>query len=344
MDEEQQLAAALAALIAGDRPEAGGVSIAGLSRVVGGNSSEIWRFDARWRDGDRENGGAFILRRGSRNEFGSAGRVAEFRLLRALSGEALPTPRAFWLDPDGSVLDRPAMVLERLPGLADRNLFRANNRFGLGGAARRRVAVQVAESLAAIHRIDLATFDLPDQMRASGHPAEQQLAYYDREISHQEVEPMPELRLASLWLHEHLPSRPRCLTLVHGDYRPANFLIQDGGISALLDWEFAHEGDPAEDIGWYLTAYYAHEHFIPDLWNAEDFLACYAAASGHPVDRAAVHFWSVFAMYKLASMTIAALSAATAGDVSRLAPSARFIIDPLLRGILDRPAWAGDAG
>ncbi len=40
--------------------------------------------------------------------------------------------------------------------------------------------------------------------------------------------------------------------LVHGDYGPQNLLFEVAAweVSAVLDWEFAHEGDPLEDLAW----------------------------------------------------------------------------------------------
>ena len=60
------------------------------------------------------------------------------------------------------------------------------------------------------------------------------------------------------------------------------------------------------------------------------------------VQRKAVHFWSVFALYKLASMTLAALKAFAEGDLSRMGPSARFILDPLLDNTLSGESWLED--
>lgn len=39
--------------------------------------------------------------------------------------------------------------------------------------------------------------------------------------------------------------------IVHGDFGPQNLLF-DGAltVTALLDWEFAHRGDPVEDVAW----------------------------------------------------------------------------------------------
>jgi aminoglycoside phosphotransferase (APT) family kinase protein len=37
--------------------------------------------------------------------------------------------------------------------------------------------------------------------------------------------------------------------LVHGDFNPTNILIHEGRVSGILDWEFAHAGNPYMDIG-----------------------------------------------------------------------------------------------
>ncbi len=38
--------------------------------------------------------------------------------------------------------------------------------------------------------------------------------------------------------------------LVHGDFGPQNVLIEHDRITALVDWEFAHIGQPVEDLAW----------------------------------------------------------------------------------------------
>ena len=47
-------------------------------------------------------------------------------------------------------------------------------------------------------------------------------------------------------LHRSVPG------LAHGDYGPQNLLLEVAAweVSAVLDWEFAHEGDPVEDLAW----------------------------------------------------------------------------------------------
>ena len=40
-------------------------------------------------------------------------------------------------------------------------------------------------------------------------------------------------------------SRPLPLSLVHGDFNPANFLYETGKVTALMDWENSRVGQPA---------------------------------------------------------------------------------------------------
>ena len=48
---------------------------------------------------------------------------------------------------------------------------------------------------------------------------------------------------------ELLQSFDSCQNLVHGDFRPDNILVSEGGITGVLDWEFAHSGSSYMDIG-----------------------------------------------------------------------------------------------
>ena len=309
------------------------VQVGHLTPIIGGISSEIWSFDGRWLDGDVQNERSLILRRASPTELVSGNRADEYNLLKSLEKTAVSSPRVYWLDEDGEWLERPAMIMEKAPGTADRDLLSERNKRRLGLDERIGLGRQMAEALAEIHRVDVATISF-GQSGTPLHPVLEQLGFYDDEVRKAETEPMPELLLASLWLHEHLPSPPARASLVHGDFRPANVLVVGSQLTAVLDWEFAHVGDPVEDLGWYLSSYYKSEHLIEEGWSAEDFLHAYERRLGARADRAAIRFWAVFCLYKLASMTMAAIAAAAAGDNSRLGASANFILRSLLENTL----------
>ena len=56
--------------------------------------------------------------------------------------------------------------------------------------------------------------------------------------------------LGFAWLLANPPRGGRPRRLVHGDVGLHNVLVRDGKLAAILDWELAHLGDPAEDIAY----------------------------------------------------------------------------------------------
>ena len=295
-------------------------------------STENWLFDASWTMDGRSVHERLVLRCASPTEIVDATREHEFLLLQALSTHALPTPRAFWMDPEGRWIGRPAMVLERLPGRADRALLSDRNALGLDLSTRVALGRQMADALAAIHAVD------PDAIahlraRDTTWPAQRELALQHAAMERDGLAHEPELVLAECWLRDHLAPPPPREVIVHGDFRPANMLVERGMLTGVLDWELAHRGDPAEDLGWYLASVYRHEHLIAEAWSTEDFLARYAERSGIIVLPGAVQFWRVFAEYKLAIIAFNSMRALAAGDHVRLGPPPHRLIETLLRDI-----------
>jgi aminoglycoside phosphotransferase (APT) family kinase protein len=59
----------------------------------------------------------------------------------------------------------------------------------------------------------------------------------------------PMAHRAAAWLRARAPQAER-LSSVHGGHRLGNFLERHGAITAILDWELVHLGEPVEDLGW----------------------------------------------------------------------------------------------
>src|SRR4029450_13089391 len=65
-------------------------------------------------------------------------------------------------------------------------------------------------------------------------------------------EPHPAIELGLTWVAERL--RPDMeLVVTHGDWRIGNLVVDEDGLVAVLDWEFAHLADPVEDVAWPLV-------------------------------------------------------------------------------------------
>jgi len=116
------------------------------------------------------------------------------------------------------------------------------------------VARDFAAALAELHAIDPATLDLPNTARpesAADHACFDLARWV--EIQRTRVERPSEITLlAGDWLGAHPPSQLDRGALCHGDAGVGNFLHEGGKVTALLDWEFAHLGDPIDDVAWVL--------------------------------------------------------------------------------------------
>ena len=77
--------------------------------------------------------------------------------------------------------------------------------------------------------------------------------------------------------------------IVHGDFGPQNVLIDNGQVSALLDWEFAHLGQPVEDLAWaeWIVRMHHPDHrdALPELFEAAQLDAAWADRQAAMVDR-----------------------------------------------------------
>lgn len=157
-------------------------------------------------------------------------------------------------------------------------------------AAKQSVAAELMDNLARLHRMDASGVQLDGGVQGSriADHVQAELAVWER-MYHEAGATDPLLDLAFRWLHGNLPDPPGPVTLVHGDAGPGNFLFEDGRLTALIDWELAHLGDPMEDLAWFSMRCVMEP--VPDFAGA---LRAYEQHSGTAVDRARVLYHRVF--------------------------------------------------
>lgn len=323
----------LTSFVTANLPVAAQPEVDAPRRLGGGSSQENWAFEASWLvDGHRVEHD-LLLRRDPPAGVVDTDRAVEFALVQALGSTELPVPAAYWYAA-GDVFDRPAMIVSRCAGRAHRAVLRERDPLGLGRDGQVRLAGELVELLGAVHQVDPST--MADALTSpDGNPAAVELDHWVRELDRAELEPQPALRFTAEWLREHQPAPPERITLVHGDFRPANVLVHDGHVTALLDWELARIGDPADDLGWYLASVYAGEHLIPGRWERADFLARYAQRCPVP-DEDRLRYWAVLAVFRLAVIALTAVRNFCTGASTRLPPAA----DPLVAAALADTGWA----
>lgn len=261
-----------------------GSAVTDLHRLTAGASMESWAFEA--------GGEPLILRRapgGSDNQSGIGGiaLATEAALIDVAREHCVTAPEVRHIfAPDGPI--GAGYVMSRLPGEAlPPRLFKTPALASVLAALPDRMAREVA----AIHALPLDA--LPDGVPTAG-AKELIESYHAAYNSIGERRPVYELAFA--WLRENCPTDFDPPVLVHGDFRMGNLLIDESGLTAVLDWEIAHLGDPHQDLA-YICApswrFGRRDKPVGGIGDIAPFLAAYEAASGRGVDPKRFQFWRV---------------------------------------------------
>ncbi len=253
-----------------------GSACVSLRLVPGGASKEAWAVDL-------EDGRALLVRRAGVGVIhrDTLTLEQEYRVLAAacVAGVAAPRPVAYL----GELGGREAFAMEFVDGeTIGRRIVRDPPPA---------LPVQMAEQLARVHTIEPLEF-LPRGDAIS--------RFYDELDSVGEPHPAIEYGLA--WVRERLPESRRA-TFVHGDFRVGNFAVNADGLVAVLDWEFAHVGDPVEDVSWPLVRAWrfgADGRRLGGVGDVEPYLERYNELSGRAVALDELLVWEVFGNVKWA--------------------------------------------
>ena len=230
----------------------------------------------------------------------------------------MPAPRLRWADLSGQRLGRPALVMDLVEGICDGFVLAG----GRPADERLAIAHRLYDRLAEIHLVDWRASGLSAAMTDPGpRAAEAALAHWEGELRRVQLEPEPELELVIDWLRRRAPNS-EITTLVHGDFKAGNVLLEDTGhgldVSAVLDWETVHLGDPHEDLGWVTNPLRSREHSIPELWQPADLLSRWSARTGFTVRPEVVRWYAILANLKLCVIVLTGSHAFTGGRLDRL--------------------------
>jgi aminoglycoside phosphotransferase (APT) family kinase protein len=260
-----------------------------LSPFPGGASRETWLVE-----GDH---GRWVLRRDPEGSVSLVPLPEEFSLIARARDTGVPVPAPLAIDGEGGRFGTAGMLMSFVEGTSVAPRILRKPEFE---GARRRLTRQLGEALARIHSIDTA--DLDDVLPDPGHdPALAQISEWERELD--EIgEPLPTVELGLRWLRANAPEpvEPR---VVHGDFRLGNFIVDTNGLAAVIDWELAHLGDPAEDIGWLCIRSWRFgkdDRPVAGVGQLDDFLAAYEAAGGRGIEHDRVRYWEAFGNVKWA--------------------------------------------
>jgi aminoglycoside phosphotransferase (APT) family kinase protein len=262
--------------------------------------------------------------------------LPETQVLRALRGGPVPVPAVLFASDDAGIIGAPFMVQEKVRGVV-RTPWE-QDRAQEAAADGRSIAAQFVDTLAALHRLDWREAALPalDDGVTTANAAARQVARWQTMLEANELRRLPVLHHALAWLREHAPVAP-AVTLVHGDYRSGNFLEEDGEITAILDWELVHLGDPHEDLGWAcMRMFRDREQRICGLMQRDALYERYGAAVGRAVSHESVRFYEALSLFKVIAMNVnGARRIETGRSADRRMVSLGFGLPQLMRDLLD---------
>lgn len=127
-------------------------------------------------------------------------------------------------------------------------------------------------------------------------------------------------KLVALFDRLLLTPAPRSgdISVVHGDCKITNMMFVDCRISAVLDWEFAYNGEPLSDLG-YLLYFFESDFHAPTrptrlsgMWTRDQVISAWEKASGRSAANVAWH--EVAQIARLSAMIVTAANQFAAGE------------------------------
>ena len=314
-------------LICHEIPSARDICLERLSRAAGGLSRENWSLDASWTDANGQHAHRLMLMRDAAGTLLNTERSREFEVLKALEGSAVAAPVVHWIDPDGRFLGAPSLVMALMPGSCDYMVLNGSRPL----QERLQLAHDFLELLVNIQAVDWRAQGLGERLGVpEDPPAKTELAHWEAEYRRVQLEPHPELDYVLNWLSGTAP-QAEAIVLVHGDFKPGNALIENNRITAKLDWETAHLGDPLEDLGWITNPVRKREHQISGHWEREQIVEAYRKLTGRKVCEADLIWWNVFSCWKLAVIQLTAVNEFVAGRYDRVFQTPSWLFRPMFQ-------------
>ena len=261
--------------------------VSNLEPLTGGASKEIWKFEVS----NAKQSTKMILRRGSGIEGPLAIKTAdEARIQKEVIKVGAPVPIILAVSKNEEELgDSYIMHFVEGESIARKILRDKEYKKALPI-----LAYQCGEAIAKIHNVDINNFSfLPKK------PAEDQLE--DLYSTYQSFEqPSPVFEYAYLWLKEQDFGNFQ-ESLVHGDFRLGNIIVNAEGLQSIIDWELAHIGNPLQDLGWVCGnswRFGKNDKVVGGFGELEDLLEGYNSVSKLKVDKEMVRCWQVFGTFR----------------------------------------------
>ena len=260
------------------------VTVSDLVRLTGGANRETWSFNGEDTEGNTSELILQVDREGLDRLIGTCSREAQ--IVTKAAEWNVPVPTVIASSDIPNALGRSFTITRRIEG---ETIARKILRDQQWETARLKLVTDCATALGAIHSIPLEELGGIELVKDTDSLTSL-VDIYDA-LS----DPHPTFDLAIRWLEANRPE-PLGPCLVHGDFRLGNLLIGKDGLRAVLDWEIAHIGDPAADLGWMCVRAWSFggKEKVAGIGRYTNFLDDYETRSGTRVPLETLQWWEIF--------------------------------------------------
>ena len=267
--------------------------------IAGGHSNLTFRVQD-------DNGNVYVLRRPPLGQVLATAHdmEREHRVVSAVGQTAVPVPATLGVCEDVEVNGAPFYVMAYVEGAVlhsdiEAALITPKDRMNLSR--------EVVEVLAELHSVEPDEIGLGDLAKREEYLS-RQLRRWSRQWEQSKTRELDTMEEVQRLLEQHMPTQIGS-TIVHGDYRLGNMLVDSGSIRAVLDWELCTLGDPLADVGYLLNNWVDPDETpagssAPTLAGGfatrDQLLEWYERASGRDISQ--VGYYRAFSYWRLAAI------------------------------------------
>ena len=279
-------------------PEKKGLQVTNFEQLVGGFQKVTVMFETK---DDHDNRESLVLRAEKDDQFVAldASEISkEYEIVRYLYDAGAVVAEPLWLEPNDKHLGNRFMVSRRAVG----------ENFGSAIAAKPmtdEIARSFIEAIAKVHMLPITDalkalsigrwLEFPTaQKNARGY-----IEFMASQPWMNDANPSALTARLITWLVDNAPTDVARQCVIHCDFGPHNAIVNDGRITAIIDWETSRIGDPADDIAWFLQSCRGQVSY-------DRALDWYEEITGHRISDYRLRYYDVIGCFKI---MVASLSA-----------------------------------
>ena len=202
----------------------------------------------------------------------------------------------------------PAMIIERASGSVQTSALFNGGAYEYQAES---VIKHLCETLVELHKCPINMIDPNGELSDPFHRGikidtwdsfmDSTIEFFESSYPTLNFDPILMIALDAVYTLRRNKPRAMPLSIVHGDFNPANFLYKDGQVSALIDWEASRVGDPREDLGWMVLMDVISNSHVMDYPKKEGgFLSYYNKLTGNDITPEELGYFTLFGTMQIA--------------------------------------------